>query len=97
MLKNAMHAKEKIDQDRKEPNWLSTMFKTTKKIDRQSAKEREKAKKFSGSNTLSLPNAAALNASTESETTLRPLASATLSARPNRGGAQSLLTTADQL
>ena len=73
------------------------MFKTTKKIDRASAKEREKAKKLKGSNTLSLPNAAALNASSESESTLRPLQSAPGTARANRGGVQSLLTTADQL
>ena len=94
-----MHAKEKIDQDRKEPNWLSTMFKTTKKIDRQSAKEREKAQKLKGSNTCSLPNSAALNQSSESESTLRGIQSSAppQSARPTRGGAQSLLATTDQL
>jgi len=36
---NAMNAKEKIEQDRKEPNWLSNMFRTTKTIDRLSKKE----------------------------------------------------------
>ena len=49
-----MNAKEKIDQDRKEPNWLSTMFKTTKKIDRMSAKEKDKLSKLKSANTVTL-------------------------------------------
>ena len=46
LLMKANQLKEKLDQDKKEPNWLSTVFGTNKKI-KSARTEKEKLKKLS--------------------------------------------------